>query len=118
MIKIPIFSDQSSIFTMNIELNSISVDLTLTYNIRNERWYISLVTENNSLYYRKLVENFPLVYPHKAIFPELSGDFFVIKNVNKSDNMITYENLGNGWDLFYYDESEMQDWADDNGIIL
>lgn len=114
--KIPIFSEQTSNFTMTLAIEDIIVELTMTYNIRNQRWYFSLITDNYEIKYLKLIENFPLIYTHKSLFPELAGDFIVVKEVNNIGEVITYNNLGRGWNLYYYTESEMEDWFTENGI--
>ena len=117
MISIPIFSTSSADFTQTIELDTTIVTLRLKYNIRNANWFMSVSTENYQLNDIKLVSNFQLLHQYKANFPELPGDFFVIKtNETTEDTEITYENLGNDFLLLYLSPEEVEQWREENGL--
>ncbi len=116
MIEIPIFSTKSSDFTQLIDLEGILVTLRLKYNIRNESWFVSIDTDDGSVKDIRLSIDFPVLRQHKALFPNIAGDFFVEKiNTNAVDNL-KYDNLGTDYLFLYYTEEEMEEWYTDNGI--
>lgn len=117
MIEIPVFQRQSADFTQNIDLDEINVTIRLTYNVRNEYFHIDLITDNFDIQGIKVVKNFPLLFTHKAIFPEMKGDF-MIRRISESIDVeeFNYDNLGIFWSLFYLNESELNEWKEENGL--
>lgn len=115
MTEIPLYKDSSADFTQIIDLDNISVTIRLSFNIRNQYWRINLETENYELKGLKVVENFPLIYPHNALFPELSGDFFIFKVSDTTDDF-TYDFFGTDYKLFYCDETELAYWREYNNL--
>lgn len=117
MIQIPLFIDSSADFTQTIDIDNVIVTIRLTFNIRNQFFRMNLSTENNELYGLKVKTNFPLIYHHKALFPELDGDFFVNQVTNQDEEIdFTYDNFGSVYLLLYYSAEELQAWKDANGI--
>lgn len=116
-IQIETFQIQSADFTQVVELDGVNVTLRLMYNTRSESWVLQLNTANYSLNGIKLVKNFPLLWKHKALFPELPGDFIVWKISDDINiNVLDYDNLGLYFGLFYISASELQEWKDLYGI--
>jgi len=115
--EIPLYTDVSADFTQTIDLDTVTVTIRLKYNIRNAFFSFDIETENYNLKGLKAIENFPIMYPHNALFPELKGDFFIIQ-VTNTDEVVefTYDNFGTVWKLFYYTESEFEAWKDENGL--
>ena len=118
MIQIPTnFKDLSSDFIMTIDLDNVNTEIRLNYNTRTESWMMRLKTANYELSGIKLVKNFPLLWRHKALFPEIPGDIIVLKisdDININD--LNYDNLGVYFDLFYLTASELLEWRAANGI--
>ena len=117
MIEIPVFQDQSADFTQNIDLDEINVTIRLIYNIRNEFFHMNLSTENFNIEGIKVIKNFPLLFTHKALFPELKGDF-IIRKISETIQVedFTYDNFGIFWSLFYLSETELNEWKTLYGI--
>jgi hypothetical protein len=117
MIKIPLFKDTSADFTQIIDLDEITVTIRLKYNIRNNFWSMDLETENYALYGLKVIENFPIIFPHYALFPELNGNFFIIQDTNTNEVIdFTYDNFGTIFNLYYYTVTEYNTWKDAYGL--
>lgn len=117
MVQIPIFKTTSADFTQTIDLDNITVTIRLRYNIRDGFWFMDLSTENYNLYGLKVIENFPIIFPHYALFPELKGNFFIEQTTN-TDEVVSfdYDTFGEVFNLFYYDESEYNTWKDTYGL--
>jgi hypothetical protein len=116
-IQIPMFQSLSSDFTQNIDLESVNVEIRLMYNTRTESWMMQLKTDNYEINGIKLVKNFPLLWKHKALFPEVIGDFIVKKisdDININD--LNYDNLGIYFGLFYITQAELEEWKVYYGI--
>jgi hypothetical protein len=116
-IEIPLFQEQSADFTQNIDLENVNVEIRLLYNTRTETWMMRLKTDNYELDGLRLVKNFPLIWRHKAVFPEVIGDFIVLKisdDININD--LDYDTLGVYFGLFYITQEELEQWKTNNGI--
>jgi hypothetical protein len=112
------FQEQSADFVQVVELDEIIVSLRLTFNVRNETWFINeyLETETEkALYGIKVTKEFPLIWPLKTQI-DLPGDFMVIKRDEDVEDEITYDNFNNGWDLFYLTQEEVNTWFSENGL--
>lgn len=117
MIEIPVFTEQSSDFTQNIDLDNINVKIRLTYNTRVNYWFMALETGESSLQGIKLVKNFLLIDQYKALLPDIPGDFGVFKISNElNDNEFTYDNFGIAWSLFYLTADEVEEFKELNGL--
>ena len=116
MNEIPIFQNVNANFTQEISLGGQLVQIQLVFNIRNQSWHMKFTDPNgDSIQGIKLVTNWPLFEYHKG-FMEFEGDLMVRKTDEQAGDEITYDNLGNGWGLFYMTESEINDWKDENGF--
>lgn len=118
MIKIPTnFKNLSADFIMNIDLENVNTELRLTYNTRIESWMLRAKTNNYEISGIKLVKNFPLLWRHKALFPEVLGDLIVLKTSDDINiNDLNYDNLGVYFELFYITADELIEWQVANGI--
>lgn len=117
MIEIPLFQDQSADFTQNIDLDSVNTEIRLIYNTRIETWMMHLNSANYTLNGIKLVKNFPLIWRHKALFPELPGDFIILKlsdDINVND--LDYDTFGVYFALYYLSAEELESWKTNNGL--
>jgi hypothetical protein len=116
-IEIPLFQDQSADFTQNIDLENVNVEIRIVYNTRVETWMMRLKTNNYELNGLKLVKNFPLLWRHKALFPEVIGDFIILKisdDINVND--LDYDTFGVYFALFYITQDELEEWKENNGL--
>ena len=117
MYEIPVYPDESADFTQVLDIESVSLTIRITYNIRNQYFKMRLTTENNDIDGLKCVINFPLIYPHNALFPELKGDFFIQQATNLNEVVaFDYTNFGTTYKLYYYTEEEVLNWRDENGV--
>ena len=109
MIIIPIFKSVSSTFTQRIELDTVIYVLTIQWNSREEAWYLSIFTDNEDpiLSGLKLVPNYQLLDQYEHIEALPNGDFAVIDLEVGSQGVITYDNLGERYQLIYLSESEL-----------
>ena len=117
MIQIPLFQTLTADFTQNIDLENVNVEIRLVYNTRVESWMMTLKTTNYEINGIKLVKNFPLLWRHKALFPELIVDFMIIKisdDININD--LDYDTLGIYFALFYITQDELENWKVSYGI--
>lgn len=116
MIKIPVFQDVSANFTQQIELAGQVVFIQLIWNTRIDSFFLTFTDQNGSeVKSIKLVANWPILERRKG-FIEFDGDLMVRKTDTEVETEITYDNLGNGWDLFYLTEEEINQWKVDNGL--
>lgn len=118
MIKIPVFQESSSKFNMSMVLEDLLISLYIYWNSRSNAWYMDITdTENNlQLIGVKLVPNWLLIRQFRAYMPNLRGDFIVIKTDVTVEDRVTYDNLNNGYTLYFYDRDEAEAWEDENGV--
>lgn len=116
MIIIPTFQNKSSKFRQDIILNTISVTLTFQWNARAGYWFVSITDGTYELLSKKLVANWPLLRRSRASFPTLTGDIIVLKTDQEAEGELTYDNLNNGWTLYYLDKFELVQWEISNGV--
>ena len=109
-LNIPIDQTSSSIFRQNIIIEDINLTMRFRYSTRTASWYMSLETEDYNIDNLRIVENYPLLKQHKALFPVFDGDFITLKVSEKAINEINYDNFGIDWILLYFTESELDDW--------
>jgi len=116
-VAIPLFKESSADFQQNIDLNNVNYTIRLTYNVRVGYWFMTLSTENYTITSVKCTLEFPILWQHYALMPELSGDFFInqIEDLqNRPD--LTYDNFGSVFKLFYYTPEEVLEWRSANGL--
>ena len=116
-IQIPLFKEQSSNFTQNIDLENVNIEIKLVYNTRTETWVAKFTTTNYAINGIKLTKNFPLLWKYRASFPEIIGDFIVLKISDDINvNVLDYDTLGVYYALFYITQEELEQWKISNGI--
>lgn len=113
---IPTFQTTSSRFTQDILLGDISVTITLDWNTRAQAWYMSLNDGFDILTSIKLVPNWLLIRQYASSLPNFVGDIYVGRTDTEAGDEITYENLNNGWTLFYVTPEEAEAWENINGV--
>jgi hypothetical protein len=118
MEKIQTFQTNSSNFLQETILGQRVMTIIITWNSRSEAWYLSLKDEDtaNELDGIKLVPNWLLIRQYHSQLPNFEGDLIIIKTDNDVEERITYNNLGNGWDLFYVTQDEAEQWEDFYGL--
>lgn len=116
MIKIPTYQDISADFDQEIELNGQLVQLRIKYNTRVDFFFLDFTDQDgNVVYGLKIVPDFILLDQHRG-FVEFEGDLIVLKTDENTGNDITYDNFGNGWDLYYMTPDEVTQWRTDSGL--
>ena len=118
MIGIPIYpvQTQSADFSFEIELNLQLVSLHIQWNSRSEFFHLNFTdTEGSRLTSIKLVPNWALLRNHKALI-DFSGDFIILKDDPSLTDTIEYDNLGNGYNMYYLTEEEVSTWESTNGL--
>lgn len=116
MIIIPTFQKKSSKFRQDIILGNASLTLVCNWSIRSNAWFIDLFNDTCELKSKKLVANWPLIRRNRASFPCLTGDIIAIKTDFDAGGEITYDNLNDGWALYYLDQFELVEWETANGV--
>lgn len=113
---IPTYQDKGSKFSQDVIIGGISVTLTLKWNARAGYWFVSISDGEYEIIGKKLVGNWPLLKQSRALFPNLSGDIIAFQTDTSAEGEITYDNLNNGWTLYYVTDEELESWEDANGI--
>jgi hypothetical protein len=116
MIQIPTFQQTSADFNQEIELGGQLVQLQIIWNSRNEFFHLRFTDQNgNVIYGLKIVPNWPILDQHKG-FTDFQGDFLVLKDDEDAESVITYDNFGSGWNLYFGTEDEIDQWKVDSGL--
>lgn len=117
MVEIPQFQNESSDYKFSVDLDNVSVDIRMTYNVRSGYFRMNISTENYKIDGLKVVAEFPLIYHHKALFPELPGDI-VVSKVSRLDEEVdmTFDTLGTVYKMYYLDKEEIAEWLFNRGI--
>jgi len=116
MLRLPTFQNISSKNLFDIELELQIIQFTFDYNYRNASFFISIVDqENNPITNVKMVTNWPLFEQIKSHLVFV-GDILVLKDDTNAGVEITYDNFGNGWNPYYLNEAELDQWRLDNGL--
>lgn len=113
---IPVFQDKSSKFRQDVILGTVSVTLSFQWNSRAGAWFVSLNDGTHELLSKKLVGNWPLLRRNRASFPTITGDIIALKMDQDAATEVTYDNLNNGWDLYYITAEELVEWEIINGV--
>lgn len=116
MENIPTFQDISSKFEQEIILGERIINLNIYWNSRAEAWYMDIIDDEDSLIGIKIVPGWLLLRQFKSFLPNFIGDLIVLKLDQEAENYLTYDNLNNGWDLFYATVSEAEFWEDKYGL--
>jgi hypothetical protein len=114
--RVPSFQSNSSKFRQDIIIGGVSVTLLLEWNSRSGYWFLSIDDGTYQLENKKVVANWPILRRSRADFPSLSGDFILTQTDLEAASEVNYENLNNGWALFFYDQFELAEWESDNGV--
>jgi hypothetical protein len=115
MTELPIFQTTSSKFEYTIKLDNEVYLLRYEYNPRSFNWYLTISNDRTGqrLDNKKLIINYPLYDQNKAIFNVMPGDV-LIQQVNNTEELITYDNLGIDYIVYYYTADEVTQWKIDN----
>lgn len=116
MIRIPALQAASSNVQQRIELDQQIVELTLTWNSREEFFYLTITDPlGSTLSGVKVVPEWPLLRQFRGAI-EFRGELMVLRTNNEVGDSITYDNLGGGWDLLFLTNSEVDQWEAGRGI--
>jgi hypothetical protein len=118
MIQLPNFQSDGANFVYNIDLEGYNLEIRFTWNTRVESWFLNLATTNYKLNGIKLVKDFPLLWRHKALFPEIQGDLICLKISDEINDIdLNYDSLGINWALFYITQEELNKWKIEKELI-
>jgi len=112
------FQVQSADFVQTVELDGIFASIRLIFNIRSETWFINEYKEldtDKTLLGVKIINDFPLFLAMKTRI-DLPGDFMIIKEDESLTDSIGYDNLNNGYNLYYLTADEVLEWKVENGL--
>lgn len=113
---IPTFQNKSSKFRQDIVLGTTSVTLVFNWNSRAGYWFVSISDGIYELKSRKLVGNWALLRRARAYFPTLTGDILALKTDLEAEPELTFDNLNNGWTLYYLTAAEIENWETFYGL--
>jgi hypothetical protein len=118
MNKIPTYQDSTSNFEQEIILGGRLMIITLVWNSRSEAWYMTIEDSDSSDIVRgiKLVPNWMLLKQYQAYLPNFKGDIILIASDSDVEERVSYDNLNNGYQLTYVDETEKEAWEDYYGV--
>jgi len=109
MIKIDIFSQSSSSFRKQYTLENEIFYITIFWNSRSASWFLKIEdeTESTILAGVKIVPGLFLLKKF-ALSSTPKGDFKCAKETtSNTENGITYENLGQTYNLYYFNSDEI-----------
>lgn len=117
MIQIQVFQNISANFNQEIDLDGQIVQINIAYNSRNNFFHINefIDQDENIITGVKIVPEWLLFDNYKGLV-DFEGDLIVLKQDEDAGNDITYDNFGNGWDLFYLTPDEVETWKQANGL--
>lgn len=116
MIQLQVFQNVSSDFIQTINLDGQIVTLRMTYNIRSGFFFLTFTdSKENPLNGIKMVPNWLLLDQRKALI-DFDGDLMILKVNLEAEDVITYDNLGTDWLLYYLTPDEVADWKTENGF--
>lgn len=117
MEAIPIFNDIAPSFSMNISLGNRDVEITCKWNNESEAWYMDFIDSEYEIYGLKIVHNYLLLKNRKNLVPDFVGDLILLKTDDSIlEDRPDFDNLGNGFDLFYVTSEEAESWEDEYGV--
>lgn len=112
MIIIPIFKDDSPMFTQEIELNGGVYNLYIYWNARDEAWYLDVrdvETEESIVAGMKLVPVYDMNLQYRSYSTMPRGTFIVLDLEDDSVNSgITFDNLYVRYILAFITEEEIE----------
>ena len=118
MIQIPIYPIQRTTadFSFEIELNVQLVSFRIQWNSRTEFFHMNFTDPDGfEITSLKMIQNWPLLDLHQASLNFL-GDLLILKEDESLGDVIGYEDLGNGYNLYYLTEEEFSSWEAANGF--
>ena len=121
MVQIPTFQTISSKFLQEIIVANRTLELLVRWISRADAWYMDIkdITEQEiqpEILGIKIVPNWALIRQYRSYLPDLKGDIIAIKTDIEASDDITYNNLNNGWGLFFADFDEVESWEDYYGL--
>lgn len=116
MIQIPTFQANSADFEQIIELNIQLCTIRIQWNSRSGYFHFNIVDpEGNEINSIKMIPDWLILGTHQAHIV-FSGDFMILKDDQSLGNEIDYNDLGNGYNLYYLTEEEAEAWRLANGL--
>lgn len=96
------------LFDLRAELDGQTYRLVFDWNGRNERYYLTIYTDDGTLALAgvKMIANWPLLrkYPYENLPP---GEL-VLADLTESGEQARIENIGEAFRLWYYPQAAMQ----------
>lgn len=116
-VVIPTFQTVSSKFVQEIVLDGQLFTVRIHWNSRAQYWLLSIADNaGHSLEGRRLVPNWPVTQQSHFLIPTLPGEILCLQTTENVEGIITYDNLNNGWNLFYLTRQEFREWEASYGI--
>ena len=113
--QIPIYLTTSSDFSQELELGGQLINMRIKWNVRNNTPHMDFQDSfGNWVYGIKVVPYWPLFRQIKGSL-EFDGDLMVLRDGQSIELDITYDNFGNGQDLYYLTRNEVAYWEALNG---
>jgi len=114
---IPIYLTTSSDFSQELELGGQLVNMRIKWNVRNDTAHMDFKDPiGNWIYGVKVVPYWPLFRQIKGAI-EFDGDLMVLADDQGVGTQITYDNFGNGQNLYYLSKEEADYWEEINGSL-
>lgn len=105
MIEIPMQGNDGAWRSLSVNISGVSLSIGLLWNSRDSHWFAELESvdgKNNGV---KLVVNTPLLsYKNKCL---KGGDLVVLKKELDCRDPLGFKNLGEGYALYYVEDSEL-----------
>lgn len=106
MIEIPINSNGGAWRTLSVNISGVSLSIRLLWNNRDGHWFADLESvdgKNNGI---RLVTNTPLLAHRNQCLK--GGDLVVLKKEISLKKPLGFDNLGDGYALYYIEDSETE----------
>jgi len=104
MIKIETFQHKSAFFELEKKLEGKLFKLAFNYNFREDAWRMDISSISGAVYGVLLRYGVDFFAAYRAP-AKIKGSFTLINE--SEDNGLTYDNFGNGFNLYYLDEGEL-----------
>ncbi len=117
MLKIPFNPSISADQTFRVLIpERMVISLRLTWNTRDSAWYMSISSDRGEIGALRVVEQWPLLFSHKALSP-IDGDIIVFPlSDGKGKPLNQYDALGESWGLFWLSPEDVANWKVANGM--
>ena len=103
MIQIPFDPTVSSAQEFRVDLGGLVVTMNIAWNIRYSAWFLDVYTDDAGQYGIRISPMSRLLLSDDIL--GITGNLFAIKE--GQDSSITYDNLGSDFNLYWFDEDDL-----------